>query len=121
MHGLALRPALGIRATVDIPPARHQWLVVWGPHRAEPEIHLVDLSIVSGLDDEARVALPWAHLIADAPFLLIWRETETGWAAVGGGISSGVIEAPMTLVAHPSAESLKGSGEAIAWLEEWRM
>lgn len=31
MHGLALSPALGIRAKVSIPPARHQWLVVWGP------------------------------------------------------------------------------------------
>ena len=31
MHGLALRPAVGIRAKVNIPPPRHNWLVVWGP------------------------------------------------------------------------------------------
>ncbi|KAI1782320.1 hypothetical protein LXA43DRAFT_906100, partial [Ganoderma leucocontextum] len=120
-HGLALSPASGVRATVNIPPPCHHWLVVWGKNSVSPEMHLFNLSQVAALDDDARLALPWAHLLADAPFLLIYRETESAWAAVGRGISSGVMEAPITLVAHPFAEVLPGSGEAIAWLEEWRL
>ena len=83
-------------------------------HGGAPEVHLVDLSLADGLDDNARLTLPWAHLLANAPFLLIWRESETRWAAVVLGVSSGVWEAPITLVAHPAVEMLLGSGEAVS-------
>ncbi|TBU36504.1 hypothetical protein BD309DRAFT_995579 [Dichomitus squalens] len=106
---------------IDLPPARHTWVVVWGKDDSAPEFHLFNLGSLDNLDDDDMLAVPWAHLLADAPFICIWRETETCWAGVETGLDSGLLPAPITLFAHPFASTLAGSGEAIAWLEHWRL
>ena len=75
---------------------------------------------LNDLDENSRVAIPWAHLLNDTTVTCVWRETETSWVGVEDGSPSDIAPAPVVLMAHPCAATLAGSGDAIAWLESWR-
>ncbi|TBU36115.1 hypothetical protein BD309DRAFT_818660, partial [Dichomitus squalens] len=104
---------------IKVPPPQRTWVVVWGKENSAPEFYLFNLAPLDHLDDDNLLTLPWAHLFADAPYMCIWRKTETSWVGVRPGQESGVWPAPVTLLAHPFTSILAGSGEAIAWLENW--
>ena len=71
--------------------------------------------------EETHFPKPWLDLLRDAPFLLVWHELQTRWRGVLQGQCPQVPDdAPILLLAHPGVEVLAGSGEAIAWLENWR-
>ena len=86
-----------------------------------PEFHLFDYTLLDNLSEDDELALPWAHVFADTNLTYIWRETESAWGAITLGGPTRVPPAPLLLLAHPYAATLAGSGEAIYWLENWRL
>ena len=85
-----------------------------------PECYLFNIQRINDLDENATVVVPWAHLLHDTTVTCIWREAETSWVGVEDGHPSGILPAPVVLMAHPCAAILAGSGDAIAWLESWQ-
>ncbi|KAI1781769.1 hypothetical protein LXA43DRAFT_907794, partial [Ganoderma leucocontextum] len=120
-RGHALSPELSVRRAIYPPPHRHRWILVWTKNHTPPDIYLFNYALLDKETEEAPVPRPWLDSLRDSTFYIIWHETHTRWEGVVHGKDPSVPnDAPIVLLAHPGVESLKGSGEAIAWFETWR-